>query len=88
MAFRITSRCIACGVCLDECVNGAIAAGDDGYYIHPERCTECVGNFAEPRCADICPASACNRDPSRPETQQELLTRWQELHPGETPRAL
>ena len=55
MAFSITAACIDCWACLDVCPNAAIAESDAGFVIDARRCTECVGDFAEPQCAAICP---------------------------------
>ena len=53
--------------------------------IDPDRCTECVGNFESPKCAEVCPVEACVPDPQHAESREELLAKWQRLHPGETP---
>jgi len=55
MALLITDECINCDVCEPECPNEAIAQGSEIYVIHPERCTECVGNFETPQCKEVCP---------------------------------
>ncbi len=44
--------------------------------IRPDRCTECVGHFAWPRCAALCPVSAVRRDPDHRDRRTELLARW------------
>jgi ferredoxin len=54
--------------------------------IDPDRCTECVGNFESPRCVEVCPVEACVADPEHVESQEELLAKWQRLHPGERPK--
>ena len=51
MAFKITSDCIACGSCVDECPVEAITEGDI-YVIDADLCTDCG------TCADICPTEA------------------------------
>ena len=51
MAHVITDDCIACGTCLDECPEGAIAEGDI-YTIDPDVCTDCG------TCVDACPSEA------------------------------
>jgi len=53
--------------------------------IDADKCTECVGNFDLPKCAEICPVDACKPDPDHEESRVELLAKWQKLHPGETP---
>lgn len=51
MAYVISSDCIACGTCIDECPAEAISAGDI-YTINPDACSECG------TCADVCPNEA------------------------------
>ncbi|MDR2635627.1 MAG: 4Fe-4S binding protein [Campylobacteraceae bacterium] len=59
MAVKITSLCINCGSCIDECPAMAIVSADDSptntdiTYVKPEKCIECEG--ADPRCASSCP---------------------------------
>jgi ferredoxin/uncharacterized Zn finger protein (UPF0148 family) len=98
MATVITSECINCGACEPECPNTAIYQGgvqwelngvmhdpisDDIFYIVPEKCTECVGFFDHEACAAVCPVDCCVPDPERPETEDVLMARARELHPGE-----
>jgi ferredoxin len=85
MAYKITEECIACSVCEAECQNEAISEGEEIYVIDPDRCTECVGNFESAKCAEVCPVDAVVPDPEHVEDRDELLARWQRLHPGETP---
>jgi len=86
MAYMITDECINCGACEPECdKNEAIHEGDVIYVIDADRCTECVGNYESPRCAEVCPVDACVPDPNRRESREELLAKWQRLHPGEVP---
>jgi len=86
MAYKIIEDCIGCGACEGECANEAISEGESIYVIDPDRCTECVGNFESPRCAEVCPVEACVPDPEHAESQDELLAKWQRLHPGEKPK--
>jgi ferredoxin len=86
MAYKITEDCAACGSCELECPNQAIYQGDSIYQIKPERCTECVGAFNQSKCAEICPLNAPQPDPDHKETREQLLARWQELHPGKKPQ--
>ncbi len=51
MAYVINDECTACGACIDECPEEAIAEGDI-YVIDPEKCTDCAA------CADVCPVEA------------------------------
>ena len=85
MAYKITEECISCGACEPECANEAISEGEEIYVIDPDKCTECVGNYAEPKCVEVCPVDACVADPDHEESKEQLLEKWQRLHPGETP---
>ncbi len=85
MAYKITDECISCGACEPECQNEAITEGETIYVIDPVKCTECVGNFDTPQCADICPVDCCVPDPEHEETKEQLLEKWKGLHPGEAP---
>ncbi len=83
MAYKINSDCISCGACEAECQNDAVSEGEETYIIDPDKCTECVGNFEAPKCAEVCPVGACVPDPEREESQEQLLEKWHGLHPGE-----
>ncbi len=85
MAYRINEECIMCGTCEEECPNEAISEGDESYIIDHEKCTECVGFYESPKCAIGCTVDACEPDPDHQETKEELLEKWEKLHPGETP---
>lgn len=52
MAFKITSDCVSCGTCAEECPSDAISEGTDTYVIDQEKCTECG------TCKDVCPTEA------------------------------
>ncbi len=53
MSVKITDICIACGACIDECPVEAIVDDDDNpnddgcYFVHSEKCVECVGHNDE-----------------------------------------
>ena len=85
MAYKITDECISCGACESECKNNAISEGEELYVIDPDKCTECVGWFESPKCAEVCPVDAPVSDPDHQETHEQLLGKWRKLHPGETP---
>lgn len=85
MAYKITDDCISCGACETECKNNAISVGETSYVINPDKCTECVGNFESPKCAEVCPVDACIPDPDHKENKEQLVEKWRRLHPGETP---
>lgn len=79
MALTITDECINCDVCEPVCPNTAIFQGDLIYEINFDRCTECVGHFAEPQCVAICPVSCIIKDETHPETEAELLNKYEGL---------
>jgi ferredoxin len=85
MAYKITEDCINCGACEAECKNEAISEGEETFVIDSDKCTECVGWFESPKCAEVCPVDACAPNPDRQETREQLLGKWSKLHPGETP---
>ena len=85
MSYKISDECISCGACEPECPNKAISEGETTYVIDPNKCTECVGSYASSRCAEVCPVDACQADPARKESHEDLLARWKTIHPGETP---
>jgi ferredoxin len=80
MATIITEDCINCGACEDECPNGAISVGEDIFLIDPALCTECVGSHAEQMCAAACPPEACEQDPERIESEDDLFARAKKIH--------
>ena len=86
MAYMITEDCISCGACEPECPNQAISEGETIYIIDCNRCTECVGSHESQQCVEICPVDACVPNPEHQEAREQLLQRWQGLHPGETPK--
>jgi ferredoxin len=75
MSLFITDECINCDVCLPECPNEAIYVGIEIYEIDPNKCTECVGHFDVPQCAEVCPVDCCLFDPDNVETEEELLAK-------------
>ena len=81
MAYIITAECNLCDKCVEPCPNEAITAGDDIYIIDPSKCTECVGFFKTPQCADVCPVDCCVTDPDRQELEPDLLSRAKVIHP-------
>lgn len=79
MALIITDECINCDVCEPECPNDAISAGEEIYVIDPEKCTECVGHFAEPQCQKVCPVDCIPLDPAHVETKEQLYEKYLRL---------
>lgn len=61
----ITDSCIECDACIDECPTEAILDSDDNptdndiYYVQESLCTECIGHFDIPSCAEACPTEEC-----------------------------
>ena len=86
MAYKITEECISCGACEPECPNAAIKEGETTFIVDPKKCTECVGAYPSSKCAETCPVNACAPDPAHQETKEQLLEKWQALHPGQTPK--
>jgi ferredoxin len=79
MALVITDQCINCDVCEPECPNGAISQGPEIYVIDPDRCTECVGHFAEPQCQKVCPVDCIPLDPNHIESRDALYAKYLRL---------
>ena len=79
MALMITDDCTTCDICLPECPNNAISAGDDLYVIDPNKCTECVGHFDEPQCRTVCPVDCIPNDPAHVESPDELMAKYTKL---------
>lgn len=55
MALQITEACVNCWACVDVCPNEAIAQDIPHFLIDDQKCTECLGEYAEAQCAAICP---------------------------------
>ena len=55
MAFRIIENCVNCWACEPLCPSGAIQAAKPHFLIDANQCTECLGDYADPQCASICP---------------------------------
>ncbi|MCL1885788.1 MAG: YfhL family 4Fe-4S dicluster ferredoxin [Dehalococcoidia bacterium] len=88
MSYKISEDCISCGACESECPNKAIKEGRDIYEIDTVRCSECIGSFTKPQCSEICPVGAPVPDLSNQESREQLIAKWEQLHPiGETPKA-
>lgn len=80
MALIITDECTACDACVDPCPNDAIKAAEPIYIIDPLRCTECVGAEDEPQCKLVCPADCIINDPDWPESQDQLMAKYEQIH--------
>ncbi|MBI2866107.1 MAG: 4Fe-4S binding protein [Chloroflexi bacterium] len=83
----ISADCRDCGLCNLAQQKPHHQLSGAAYIIIPPRCTECVGNYGEPRCVAVCPANAIIRDPDRVEGRDDLLAKWRKLHPGQQPVA-
>lgn len=65
MSVIIDNSCITCNACIEVCPVNAISddehnpLGNPYYYVHPEKCVECVGIHEDPQCAAICPSIGC-----------------------------
>ncbi len=87
MAYKITKECLSCAACESECPNEAIHEGpDDIFVIERDKCTECVGAWLEPKCAQVCAVDAAVPDPGNPETKKELVAKWRQLNPDKPPK--
>jgi ferredoxin len=66
MAYKITSQCISCDLCLSVCPTGAIKIVDGNRWIDPALCTNCVGSiYTVPQCKAGCPTcDGCVKQPS------------------------
>lgn len=79
MALKILDDCINCDACGSECPNEAISLGDEHHFIDPNKCTECVGSFANPQCTQVCPVDCIVKDPEHEETEEELQQKFDNL---------
>ena len=55
MALQITQACVNCWACVEVCPNDAIYQDTPHFLIDDQKCTECLGDHADPQCAAICP---------------------------------
>jgi ferredoxin len=79
MALTINGDCINCAVCEPECPNSAISEGDGVFVIDTDRCTECVGHYAESQCIDVCPVDCISIHPDHAETPEQLQEKFNRL---------
>ena len=80
MALMITEDCTVCDACVEPCPNDAISPGEEIYVIDAFRCTECVGAEDEPQCKLVCPSDCIVLNPDFPESEEELLAKYEMLH--------
>jgi ferredoxin len=55
MALEIIESCVNCFACLPLCPNQAIVEAKPHFLIDADRCTECLGDYADAQCVAICP---------------------------------
>ena len=55
MALKIIASCTNCRACEPLCPSKAIYAAKPHFMVDAGKCTECLGEFADPQCASICP---------------------------------
>ncbi|MDP1524574.1 MAG: ferredoxin [Rhodocyclaceae bacterium] len=55
MALEIVESCVNCWACEPLCPSKAIVEAKPHFLIVADKCTECLGDFADPQCATICP---------------------------------
>lgn len=81
MSYLIADSCLACGACAAACPNNAIIDKSSIFIINASKCTECVGAYESPKCAEVCPIAAPGPDPDNRESKEQLLERWKRQHP-------
>jgi ferredoxin len=57
--YIVEDECISCGDCLPECPTDSIKEGLVVFTINADSCTECEGEFDEPKCIELCPIDNC-----------------------------
>jgi ferredoxin len=62
MALEINERCVNCWACEPLCPNQAILEAKPHFVIDPDLCTECLGDYDRPQCAEICPIECAIED--------------------------
>lgn len=55
MALEIIETCVNCWACEPLCPNRAIVEARPHFFIDADKCTECIGDFADAQCVAICP---------------------------------
>lgn len=55
MALEIVESCVNCWACEPLCPSRAVVAATPHFLIDADQCTECLGDFALPQCAEVCP---------------------------------
>lgn len=84
MAYYIPPEgCVACGWCENECDTHAIAEKGMIYVIDSTKCTECIVNdeYDVQKCVLACITKCIVPDPNHRETREQLLEKYNRLHP-------
>ena len=55
MALKIIDSCVNCWACEPLCPSRAIHEAKPHFLVDADKCSECLGEFADPQCASICP---------------------------------
>jgi ferredoxin len=55
----IADLCTACADCEPDCPTASIRRKKGVYIINPDTCTECDGDYAKPKCVELCPIDNC-----------------------------
>lgn len=55
MPLMISAACVNCSACEPLCPNEAISEAKPHYKIDSLKCSECLGYYDAPQCAEICP---------------------------------
>ena len=80
MPLRINDSCINCDACVSVCPSQGISEGDVRYVIDQDACSECVGFFSQPQCADVCPMDSCVLNVRMIMSEEELFARALAVH--------
>jgi ferredoxin len=62
MAVKIIASCVNCWACLPVCPAQAIYEAKPHFLVDASKCTECVGEYADPQCTSICPVEGAILD--------------------------
>lgn len=57
--YIVAEECISCGDCEPLCPTTSIFEDKVVFKITKETCTECEGDFDEPKCVEVCPVPGC-----------------------------
>jgi ferredoxin len=57
--YIVEAECISCGDCEPVCPTSSIYEDKIVFKITKETCTECEGDYDEPKCVEVCPVDNC-----------------------------